>query len=64
MKYLHVLADELYDALLHHGVGHVDGEQDARRLRGHGISVQVFHLFRTCRLKLSRISGSADNPAG
>jgi hypothetical protein len=32
--YLHVLADELKDPLLHHGVGDVDGEEDARGAGG------------------------------
>ena len=46
---LHVLADHLNDALLHHGIGDVDGEDDRWHVGLHGVSAVVL-----CRHALVR----------
>ena len=56
---LHVLADELYDALLDHGVGHVDGEDHARHLGLHGVSAVVLgrHYLVSTQAQLGTLRG-------
>ena len=48
--YLHVLADELKDPLLDHGVGHVDSEEDAGGARG--LRVPANHISQSDRIFL------------
>ena len=41
--YLHVLADELDNPLLHHGVGHVNSKQDTRGIRRLRVPLKTKH---------------------
>ena len=48
---LHVPADHLHDALLHHGVGDVDGEDNRRHVGLHRVSAVVLGSHALVRPK-------------